>query len=282
MGLPRPDRLARLAAGAALHATATGVGLAAGTATLAGSLAGSVASTLLAPPARTLRDVTTTLAEAAVDTAVGARPGRGAGRGGAGHRGRRRHGRQRRARLAEAGKAMFEPPAARRSRRVWVSGGRAHLELAAPAVEGGPSVRRALRRQLERLDGVEWAAVNDAVGRVLVTFDERRRPGGRRRRGDRGRRAGARRHAGLPAEPGPSRRPRTAGGRAGDGGRRHRRDRVRLRRAGAAGAPAHPARDARAGAASTASSGSRGRWSTGSAPRARTWPSTAPARCCTR
>ena len=77
-------------------------------------------------------------------------------------------------RLAEAGKAMFEPPAARRSRRVWVSRGRAHLELATSAVEGGPSVQRALRRQLERLDGVEWAAVNDAVGRVLVTFDERR------------------------------------------------------------------------------------------------------------
>ena len=41
-------------------------------------------------------------------------------------------------RLTEAGKAMFEPPDARRSRRVWVSRGRAHLELAAPAVEGGP------------------------------------------------------------------------------------------------------------------------------------------------
>ena len=77
-------------------------------------------------------------------------------------------------RLTEAGKAMFEPPSARRSRRVWVSRGRAHLELATPAVEGGPSVQRTLRRQLERLDGVEWAAVNDAVGRVLVTFDERR------------------------------------------------------------------------------------------------------------
>ena len=77
-------------------------------------------------------------------------------------------------RLAEAGKAIFEPPAARRRRRVWVSRGHAHLELATSAFEGGPSVRRALRRQLERLDGVEWAAVNDAVGRVLVTFDERR------------------------------------------------------------------------------------------------------------
>ena len=62
----------------------------------------------------------------------------------------------------------------REHRRVWVSKGRAHLELAAPAVEGDPSVRRTLRRHLQRLDGVEWAAVNGVVGRVLVTFDEGR------------------------------------------------------------------------------------------------------------
>jgi cation-transporting ATPase I len=164
VGLPRPDRLARLAAGAALHTTATGVGLAAGSAALAGSLTTS----LLRPPARVARSAAESAAGAVADTAVGlARAGvRSAGvdvvtDGNLD-------------RLVGAAKAMFEPPDARRSRRVWVSRGRAHLELAAPAVEGGPSVRRALRRQLERLDGVEWAAVNDAVGRVLVTFDERR------------------------------------------------------------------------------------------------------------
>src|SRR3712207_7064538 len=30
------------------------------------------------------------------------------------------------------------------------------------------------RSHLERLEGVEWATVNDVVGRVLVAFDERR------------------------------------------------------------------------------------------------------------
>jgi cation-transporting ATPase I len=162
VGLPRPARLARLAAGAALHATATGVGLAAGTATVAGTLTTS----LLTPPARAARSV----AESATGAATGlVKAGaRAAGELITGVDDADLE------RLTEAGRAMFEPPAARRSRRVWVSRGHAHLELAAPAVEGGPSVRRTLRRQLERLDGVEWAAVNDAVGRVLVTFDERR------------------------------------------------------------------------------------------------------------
>ena len=183
MGLPGPARLARLAAGAALHATATGAGLAAGTVTLAGSLAGS----LLAPPTRQLRHVTGAVADTAVrtTTAVADSAVRAAARttGAVALAGVQAAGGLVTGvdvadgdleRLAEAGKAMFEPPRARRSRRVWVSRGRAHLELATGALDGGPAVRRALRRQLERLDGVEWAAVNDAVGRVLVTFDERR------------------------------------------------------------------------------------------------------------
>ena len=153
MGLPGA-RFARLAAGTALHVAATGVGVAAGTAALAGSL--------VAPPVRKARETAETATYTATVLArAGARILDDATDGGL-------------ERLAEAGKAMFEPPEARRSRRVWVSRGRAHLELATPAVEGGPSVRRTLRRQLERLDGVEWAAVNDALGRVLVTFDERR------------------------------------------------------------------------------------------------------------
>jgi cation-transporting ATPase I len=77
-------------------------------------------------------------------------------------------------RLAEAAKAMFEPPRARRSRRVWASSGRAHVELAAATLDAPAEVRRTLRRRLERLDGVEWAAVNDIVGRVLVALDDRR------------------------------------------------------------------------------------------------------------
>ena len=165
MGLPGPGRLARLAAGTALHVTATGIGLAAGTAALAGSL--------VAPPVRQARATAGAVAESAVYTATVLAKA-GARAAGAVVTGVDDATDGNLERLTEAGKAMFEPPDARRSRRVWVSRGRAHLELAAPAVEGGPSVRRTLRRQLERLDGVEWAAVNDAVGRVLVTFDERR------------------------------------------------------------------------------------------------------------
>jgi len=165
VGLPGPGRLAQLAAGTALHVAATGVGLAAGTAALAGSL--------VAPPVRQARATAGAVAESAVYTATVLAKA-GARAAGAVITGVDDATDGNLERLTEAGKAMFEPPDARRSRRVWVSRGRAHLELAAPAVEGGPSVRRALRRQLERLDGVEWAAVNDAVGRVLVTFDERR------------------------------------------------------------------------------------------------------------
>jgi cation-transporting ATPase I len=162
VGLPR---IARLAAGVALHATATGVGLAAGTAAAAGALLG--------PPARAARTVAEVATGAVAESVTGAATGL-ARAAGAVVTGADAATEVTLDRMVEAGKAMFEPPHARRSRRVWVSRGRAHLELALPAVEGGPSVRQKLRRQLQRLDGVEWAAVNDAVGRVLVTFDERR------------------------------------------------------------------------------------------------------------
>jgi cation-transporting ATPase I len=76
--------------------------------------------------------------------------------------------------LGEVAKGMLEPPEARHHRRVWAEHGHAQVELAAPAAQGAPEVKRALRRHLERLEGVEWAVVNDVVGRVLVAFDERR------------------------------------------------------------------------------------------------------------
>ncbi|TFV52450.1 cation-translocating P-type ATPase, partial [Geodermatophilus sp. DF01-2] len=75
--------------------------------------------------------------------------------------------------LADAARGMVEPPPERHTRRLWADRGRVQVELCAPAAEGTPEVRRALRRHLERLEGVEWAAVNDVVGRVLVAFDER-------------------------------------------------------------------------------------------------------------
>jgi cation-transporting ATPase I len=49
-----------------------------------------------------------------------------------------------------------------------------HVEIAAPPAEQSAEVRSALRRQLERLEGVQWATVNDVVGRVLVAVDTRR------------------------------------------------------------------------------------------------------------
>jgi cation-transporting ATPase I len=76
--------------------------------------------------------------------------------------------------LLDAARGMVEPPPARHTRRVWGDRGRLQVELCVPAAEDTPEVRRSLRRHLERLEGVEWAAVNDVVGRVLVAFDERR------------------------------------------------------------------------------------------------------------
>ena len=76
--------------------------------------------------------------------------------------------------LLDAARGMVEPPPARHTRRVWADRGRVQVELLAPDAQEAPEVRSALRRHLERLEGVEWATVNDVVGRVLVAFDERR------------------------------------------------------------------------------------------------------------
>ncbi|MGY1679093.1 HAD-IC family P-type ATPase [Geodermatophilus sp. SYSU D01176] len=76
--------------------------------------------------------------------------------------------------LVDAARGMVEPPPARHTRRVWADRGRVQVELVAPDAQEAPEVRSALRRHLERLEGVEWATVNDVVGRVLVAFDERR------------------------------------------------------------------------------------------------------------
>ncbi|WP_345382880.1 hypothetical protein [Pseudonocardia yuanmonensis] len=47
------------------------------------------------------------------------------------------------ARAADAARSMFEPADERHHRRVWVSGGHAHVELAEPAVEGSAERRSA-------------------------------------------------------------------------------------------------------------------------------------------
>jgi cation-transporting P-type ATPase I len=77
-------------------------------------------------------------------------------------------------RLADVARGMLEPPMARRTRRVWADSGHAHVEIAAPPAEDSAEVRSALRRQLQRLDGVQWATVNEVLGRVLVAFDDRK------------------------------------------------------------------------------------------------------------
>ena len=76
--------------------------------------------------------------------------------------------------LVEAGRGLVQPPLARGSRRVWAARGHAQVQLVRPPGADEAQVRRALRRHLERLDGVEWAAVNDVAGRVLVAFDDRK------------------------------------------------------------------------------------------------------------
>lgn len=68
---------------------------------------------------------------------------------------------------------MVKPPQ-RQSLRVWRGGGRVHVELAASVGGDRREAHRALVRRLERLDGVDWATVNEVVGRVLIAFDERR------------------------------------------------------------------------------------------------------------
>ncbi|CCG04385.1 cation-translocating P-type ATPase [Blastococcus saxobsidens] len=76
--------------------------------------------------------------------------------------------------LLDAAKGMLEPPETRSTRRVWADHGRLQIEVETPADDETPEARRSLRRHLERLEGVEWATVNDVVGRVLLAVDDRR------------------------------------------------------------------------------------------------------------
>src|SRR4051812_31423841 len=76
--------------------------------------------------------------------------------------------------LADVARSMVEPPTDRHTRRVWADRRHVHIEVEAPAAEDRSEVRQALRRHLERIEGVQWATVNDVVGRVLVGIDDRR------------------------------------------------------------------------------------------------------------
>ncbi|MGR7027011.1 HAD-IC family P-type ATPase [Geodermatophilus sp. URMC 62] len=76
--------------------------------------------------------------------------------------------------LADVARGMLEPPGARRTPRVWAAPGVVQVEVPERGPDAPPDAGRSLREQLERLEGVRWAAVNDVVGRVLVAVDERR------------------------------------------------------------------------------------------------------------
>ena len=149
------------AVGAALRLTAAGIGLAAAPAVLAAGLVGPATRAT----GRALRGSVELAKVAAVQGArvagtviTGSDPiPDGSPRG-----------------LVDVAKGMLEPPMARRTRRVWADSGHVHVELAAPPAEGSAEVRSALRRQLMRLDGVQWATVNEVVGRALIAVDARR------------------------------------------------------------------------------------------------------------
>ncbi|MGY1694312.1 HAD-IC family P-type ATPase [Geodermatophilus sp. SYSU D00814] len=76
--------------------------------------------------------------------------------------------------LAGVVTGVFEPVHRRRTPRVWADRGLVQVEVPAPSPDAPPEARHALRRQLERLEGVQWATVNDVLGRVLVGVDQRR------------------------------------------------------------------------------------------------------------
>jgi cation-transporting ATPase I len=171
VALLRPAVVARLAAGATRRFTGKGLELAASSVSLtAGLIAGSARAGARA--ADTAAGTTAAVVADSLELArnVGVESIRTAG---ALVTGSDLVADGRLARLADIARGMFEPPHARHTRRVWTGHGRAHVELAASAVGADREVGRALRRELERLDGVEWAAVNDVVGRVLVAFDDK-------------------------------------------------------------------------------------------------------------
>jgi cation-transporting ATPase I len=171
MPLPNPMRLARRTIQTAVDVATTGTMVAAGSVVLTADLL-TESARLGVRTVRAAADVTSTVAGESLALARSAAVGgiRLAGTVVTGADPIPEGGVQR---LTEVAHHLVEPPMARQTRRVWSARGRAQVELAAPAV-GRAEVRRTLRRQLERLDGVEWATVNDVVGRVLVSFDERR------------------------------------------------------------------------------------------------------------
>ncbi|MGY1780034.1 HAD-IC family P-type ATPase [Geodermatophilus sp. SYSU D01036] len=76
--------------------------------------------------------------------------------------------------LARVAAGMFEPDGGRQTPRVWADAGLLQVELPECAPGAPPDAGRTLRARLERLDGVQWATVNEVLGRALVAVDTRR------------------------------------------------------------------------------------------------------------
>jgi len=170
--LRRLLRPAGRAVDAAAALAGTAAGLALGSATLTAGLAAGTARA----GARAVRATTRTSSEIVTDSArvaaaAGAETARLAGFVLRGADPSTTGGPDR---IETAARAMFDPDPAPQRPRVWSDGGHAHVEFAAPDGADGSQVGASLRRRLERLDGVDRAAVNDVVGRVLVAFDRRR------------------------------------------------------------------------------------------------------------
>jgi cation-transporting ATPase I len=72
--------------------------------------------------------------------------------------------------VAAARRQLHAP--GRTHRRTWVGNGRAHIEVRAVHRRDGQPLARQVERDLEALEGVDWAEVNAVLGRVVVAFDE--------------------------------------------------------------------------------------------------------------
>jgi cation-transporting ATPase I len=70
-----------------------------------------------------------------------------------------------------AGDALERLNPGRRHRRVWVSEGRAHIEVRAVDRPGHDRLVKDLEAALNAVEGVDWAQVNAVLGRVVVVFD---------------------------------------------------------------------------------------------------------------
>ena len=73
---------------------------------------------------------------------------------------------------AGAAKALTDVHPRRQRRRVWVRPGRAHIEVRGLDGARRRQLAESVPRALGRLQGVNWARVNDVTGEVLVAFDD--------------------------------------------------------------------------------------------------------------